>query len=112
MLREVTKFVLEACKKTHIPLSLNFYPSNYQKDRFCIFSISLNGRSVLNFTNHNFYDIPKSKRFSEFIPLIKIGLNENMGENGLREQLEIPRRQGIQIIRRGILLKKDILYAT
>lgn len=113
MLREVTKFVMEACRKTHIPLSLNFYPPNAQKDKFGIFSIHLNGRSVLNFTNYNFYDIPKAKRFQEFIPLIKVGLSHNLGENSMKEQIEIPRRQGIQIIRRGELLKPEILnYAT
>lgn len=112
MLKEVAAFVLEACKRSHIPLSLNFYPPNAQKDKFGIFSVHLNGRSVLNFTNHNFYDIPKAKRFKEFLPLIKIGLSQNLGESSLKEQIEIPRRQGIQIIRRGTLLKPELIYAT
>lgn len=112
MLKEVTAFVLEACRRTLIPLSLNFYPPNAQKDRFGIFSIHLNGRPVLNFTNYNFHDIPKSKRFQEFIPLIKVGLSHNLGENSLKDSVEIPRRQGIQIIRRGILLKPELSYAA
>lgn len=112
MLKEVAMFVLEACKRTHIPLSLNFYPPNAQKEKFGIFSIHLNGRSVLNVTNYNFFDIPKAKRYKEFLPLIKIGLSHNLGENSLNEQIEIPRRQGIQIIRRGILLKPELLYGT
>ena len=109
MLKEITRFVLEACQRTHIPLSLNFYPANAQKDKFSIFSIHLNGRSVLNFTNWNFNDIPKAKRFQEFIPLIKIGLSHNLGESSTKDAVEIPRRQGIQIIRRGILLKPELL---
>lgn len=110
MLKEIVKFVLEACKKTHIPLSLNFYPANAQKEKFSIFSIHLNGRSVLNFTNHNWMDLPKAKRFKEFIPLIKIGLSHNLGESTTKDMVEIPRRQGIQVIRKGVLLKPDILY--
>lgn len=109
MIKEVTAFVLEACNRTHIPLSLNFYPSSYQGGKFDIFSINLNGRPVINFTNKNFHDIPKSKRFQEFIPLIKIGLMHNLGENSMRETIEIPRRQGIQVIRRGALLKPELL---
>lgn len=110
MLREVTRFVLEACAKLHIPLSLNFYPSNYQENKFDIYSIHLNGRSVLNVTSKNFYDIPKSKRIMEFFPLIKVGLQQNLGESSLKDQIEIPRRMGIQIIRRGIALKQELAY--
>lgn len=109
MIREVAKFVLEACRRTHIPLSLNYYPSVYQSDKFDIFSINLNGKPIINFTNHNFYDIPKAKRFQEFIPLIKIGLSHNLGENSLKETMELPRRMGVQVIRRGILLKPELL---
>lgn len=110
MLREVVKFVLEACRRTHIPLSLNYYPEVYQKGKFDIFSIHLNGRSVLNVTNKNFFDIPKAKRIMEFIPLIKVGLMQNLGEASLREQIELPRRQGIQVIRRGVLLKPELMH--
>lgn len=104
MLREVTLFVLEACKRLHIPLSLNFYPSSYQQGKFDIYSIHFRGRSILNVTNRNFYDIPKAKRFHEFIPLIKIGMNHNLGEYTTRDQVEIPRRQGVNVIRDGRLL--------
>lgn len=109
MLKEVAAFVMEACKRTHIPLSLNFYPSVYQQDKFDIYSINLNGRPVINFTDKNFHDIPKSKRFQEFVPLIKVGLTHNLGEESLKETMEIPRRMGMQVIRRGILLKPELL---
>lgn len=104
MLREVTQFVLEACERLKIPLSLNYYPECYQEGKFDIFSIHLRGRSIINFTNKNFFDIPKSKRMSEFAPLIRVGLAHNLGERTIKDQVEIPRRQGINIIRNGQLI--------
>ena len=104
MLREVTRFVLDACERLHIPLSLNFYPSCYQNGKFDIYSIHFRGRSLINVTNKNFYDIPKAKRFHEFVPLLKVGMNENLGEYSTKDQIEIPRRPGINVIRDGKLL--------
>jgi len=104
MLREVTNFVLEACERLHLKLSLNFYSASYQKDKFNIFSIHLKGRSVLNLTDKNFFDIPKEKRMREFGPLIREGLAHNLGEASIRDQVELPRRQGMNIIRDGVLI--------
>lgn len=103
MLKDVISFVLEACERLHMPLSLNFYPSVYQEGKFDVYSINFRGRPVINFTNKDFYAIPKAMRMKELSPLIRVGMVHNLGENSLKVQMDIPRRQGISVIRNGVL---------
>jgi len=103
MRKEIVAFVYEACRKFKFPLSLAYFPSAYQEGRFDIYSISIHGKYVLNFTNKNFYDIPKAERMNHLVPLIRVGLAHNMGENSLKDQVEIPRRHGISLIRNGVV---------
>lgn len=95
------RFVLEACERFHVKLSLAFFPSSYQQGKFDIYSISIHGKYLLNMTNRNFYDIPKAERFNQLLPLMRVGLAHNLGENSLKDQVEIPRRHGITLIRNG-----------
>jgi len=82
-------------------MCLHFFPSAYQGDKYNLYSISINGKYLLNFTDKNFYDLPRARRMKEFVPLLKVGLGHNMGEDGLRDQIEIPRRQGKKLVSRG-----------
>ena len=104
MRRDIIQFILRMCEKTGFPLSLNYYPANHQGDRHDIYSVHLRGRSVVNFTSKNFYSIPLSEREKHFSPLIRIGMAHNLGEESLKDQIEIPRRQGINIIRDAKLI--------
>lgn len=101
MRREVIQFVLDACKKFKIKLSLAYFPSEYQQGKFDIYSITINGKYLLNLTNKNWYDIPKGERMNHIMPLIHSGLNHNLGEKSLKDQVEVPRRHGITLIRNG-----------
>lgn len=96
------RLVMMACKKFHIQLSLAFFPACYQEGKFDIYSISIHGKYLLNVTNKNFYEIPLAERLNQFIPLIRAGLNHNLGERTLKDQVEIPRRHGVTLIRNGV----------
>lgn len=102
MRRDIIRFVMDACRKYKIPLSLAYFPSEYQEGKFDIYSISIHGKYLLNFTNRNFADIPRGDRMKHFLPLINVGLNHNLGERSLKDQVEIPRRHGITLIRNGV----------
>lgn len=96
------RFVLLACKKFRLKLSLAFFPANHQQGKFDIYSISIHGKYLLNITNKNFYDIPLAERMNHIVPLIRVGLAHNLGERTLKDQVEIPRRHGITLIRNGV----------
>lgn len=72
MKAEVVKFVLEVCKR----FGLN---ANYLQEDDLYF-IHKNGRAIQAFTTWQFYSIPKRCRMDEFLPLLKVGLNNNLGE--------------------------------
>lgn len=96
------RLVMEACKRLNVKLSLAFFPSAYQEGRFDIYSISIHGKYLLNITNKNFYDIPFAERLNHIAPLMRVGLSHNLGENSLKDQVEIPRRHGQTLIRNGV----------
>lgn len=104
MRRDVVKLVLDAIKRFRIPLTLTYFPSAYQEDKFDLYSISIYGKYVVNFTSRNFYDLPRSERMRHFLPLIRVGLAHNIGESSLKDVVEIPRRHGITLIRNGNLI--------
>lgn len=103
MIRDISQFVVDVSKRFHIPLCLHYFPAVYQGGRFNIFSISINGKYLLNFTNKNFYDIPKAERMNQILPLLKVGLSHNLGEESAKDQMTIPRRQGKLLVSRGKL---------
>jgi hypothetical protein len=102
MMRDVVRLVMTACKRFHLPLSLAYFPSAYQQGKFDIYSISIYGKYLLNVTSRNFYDIPLAERLNHFAPLIRAGLAHNIAQRSLKDQVEIPRRHGITLIRNGV----------
>lgn len=101
MMREVVKLILEISQRFRVPLCLHYFPSVYQKDKFDIYSVSINGKYLINFSSKNFADIPRNQRIKQILGIIKVGLTHNMGEKSLVDQVEIPRRQGKKLISRG-----------
>lgn len=72
MKQEVVDYVVRVCKR----LGLN---ANYLADDDLYF-IHKNGRAIQGFTTWQFYSIPKRAREQEFLPLLKIGLANNLAE--------------------------------
>lgn len=99
---DIINFILNVCEKYGWPLSLNYYPPNGPQEHD-IYSCHLKGRAILNFTSRNFYDLAKSERERHFTPLIRVGMNENLAEESMKDQVHVPRNQGIRVIRDGVL---------
>lgn len=72
MKAEVVKELKLACQK----LRLN---CNYLVDTD-IYFIHKNGRAITGFTAWQFYGSPKRLRMDELLPLLKVGLANNLGE--------------------------------
>ena len=72
-------------------LSAIYYPDS---DAYCI---DRKGRAVQNFNTKSFYEIPKLGRERMLNPLIKVGLNQNLGEKN-RDQFIVDRKHGIRIV--------------
>lgn len=101
MRKEIVDYMMRVCTKYNLPLSMHYYPpSGLQKHD--IYAVTLKGKAVVNFTSVNFYDISKSFRDKHFLPLIKIGMNHNLGEQSMKDQVHNPRAQGIYLIRDGV----------
>jgi len=62
-----------------------------------VYSIRFRGRAVQNFTSTIFYQIPKRQRFNEIRNIIKLGLENNVGERHLTNQLFLNRAQGKKV---------------
>lgn len=73
-------------------LSAIYYPEND------VYALDRKGRAVQNFTSKTFYDIPKLARERMLNPLIKVGMNQNLGEK-IKEQILVPRKHGIAIVK-------------
>ena len=73
MYRDIEAFVLEVCKR--FKLNANYIPDGD------IWMIHKQGRAVQNFTSNQFYQIPKRARLSQFEPLFRLGLNQNLISN-------------------------------
>lgn len=88
MKQDIVRFLL----KMHTRYGLNaFYVPDV--DVYCVHR---RGRAVQNFSTSQFYDLPKWVRARMFNPLVKVGMNQNMGES-YRDQLLINDKQGIYI---------------
>jgi hypothetical protein len=77
--------ILKFLKKAHQSLGIeaHYYPDTD------VYVVSKNGKGVQNFTTRTFYMQPKGFRFYEWRALIKLGLNQNMGERSVREQINV-----------------------
>jgi len=62
-----------------------------------IYSIRLKGRAVQNFKPEQFYTIPKRQRMNTIRNIIKIGLEHNIGEKTLQNQIFLDRNIGRKI---------------
>ena len=85
----VVKFVKKACVK--YGMEAYFIPSTG------VYTLTRKGRAIQNFTYQQFCQIPLARRMWEYNALIKCGLNKNLGEGGIKNQVFIPRMQGIKI---------------
>lgn len=81
---EIRDFVVKACKKYR--LKANYLPDGD------IWMIHKDGRAVQNFTSDHFYQIPKRARMSQFEPLVRLGMNQNLQSNP--DQLFLNRKLG------------------
>lgn len=89
MKQEIVSFVKEACVK--YKLNANYIPDGD------IWVIHKQGRAVQNFTTDQFYQIPKRARMSQFEPLVRIGLANNLGA-AHKNQVFINRKFGRKIL--------------
>lgn len=71
---EIVNFIKKACQK-YKSLGLQAYYT--PKRNLYVFHIR--GMAVQNFSEDNFYEIPKDERMRMLQPLIKIGLTNNLG---------------------------------
>jgi len=65
------------------------------------YSFTKRGMGVQNFTLGQFYGVPKRERENMLLALVKSGLNHNIGEAKMRNQLSIPWKLGKLIARFG-----------
>jgi len=87
--RTVVKFI-RACHEKYGTDALYFADDD-------IYSIRFRGRAVQNFTSTIFYQLPKRHRFNMIRDIIKLGLNHNVGERHLTNQLFLAQGQGKKI---------------
>jgi hypothetical protein len=55
------------------------------------------GKAVNGFTTQAFFQIPPSLRFKEVEGILKLGLNHNLGERAMRDNVYQKRKLGIPI---------------
>lgn len=68
----IDKFLRKACKRYKLSAS---YVA--QKDMYMIHK---DGKVVYAFYGYNFTALPMRQRFFEILPMMKVGLNNNLGE--------------------------------
>lgn len=61
-----------------------------------VYVLTKKGRAVQNFNTTQFFSIPPKIRMKEYMPLIKAGLNHNLGE-AMKDQIFLPRKYGVKI---------------
>lgn len=59
-----------------------------------VYSLRKKGRGVQNFNSINFYQLPQRWRKELIGRLLKVGLNHNLGEKTVKNQLFLARNQG------------------
>lgn len=76
MKSEIRTFIKHMCDK--YGFEAIYFPA---KD---LYSIRYKGRGIQNFNSKNFYTLPKRHRENMLRPLMKVGLNLNVGEKRLQ----------------------------
>lgn len=90
MRTEIVNFLKDVC--TELGLSANY---SIQKD---MYTVHKRGFAVQNFTQKQFYQIPKPVRRRDLRALLKRGLVHNIGENSTKENLRVKTQLGLRII--------------
>jgi len=80
----VRQDILDFLKLAHKRLGVEAY---YIPDGD-IYVVTKCQKAVQNFTSDKFYQIPKWHRLNEWYGMIKLGLNQNMGEKTLHDQIQ------------------------
>ena len=82
---DIRNWLIKICKKYGLS-------SFYLPDRD-VYMVHFAGRALQGFNSQVFYQIPKDAREKMFIPLMKLGLNNNIDEKN-RDNLHTKRRLG------------------
>lgn len=72
-------------------LSALYYPEND------VYALDRKGRAIQTFNSKTFFEIPKLGRERMLNPLIRLGLNHNLGES-IKDQVFTDRKSGIKIV--------------
>lgn len=67
---DVVNFIRQACKKLHLQA--------YFQPKHRVYVIHLDGRGIQNFTERQFYEVPKAERMRMLFALLRVGLNANL----------------------------------
>lgn len=86
---EIVNFIRKAIKRYGI--------SAYYTPKYNMYVLHLDGRAIQNFSENNFYEIPKMERMKMLEPLIKVGLNSNLS-NKNHNQIIGPYKTGHKIV--------------
>lgn len=85
-----------AIKKFIKKMNLKYGLETYYLPADDVYCMTKKGRAVHNFDTQRFFTIPKRERENMFRPLIKVGLNHNLGEKH-RDQIYHLRKIGQKI---------------
>ena len=84
----IVQFVKQACEK--YGMTAYYIPDG---DTYVLLK---KGKAVQNFNTEQYFSIPEKIRMRDYRPLIA-GLNHNLGEGNVKNQLVMPRKLGIKI---------------
>lgn len=90
MKAEIVRYLKGVCKK--YGFGAYYYPD---KD---VYVVHYKGRAIQNFNSQQFRDVPPKVRNQMWLPLLKLGLNNNLAEH-VKNQVFINRKRGITIVR-------------
>lgn len=91
MRADIVNFIRTADKK-YGPLEAYYIPEGD------IYFVTKNGKAVQNFTSKLFYQQPKYFRLREWGGMIRLGMNHNMGEKTVINQIHQERAMGKKIL--------------
>lgn len=91
MRADILSFIRLAHKKIG-PLEAAYIPADD------LYIITKNGKSVQNFTSKLFYQVPRYFRLNEWRAMIRVGMNHNMGEKNVVDQLSQVKNVGKKIL--------------
>jgi len=89
MRRDIVFWIKEMKKK--FGLEAVYIPDND------VYSLRFKGKSVHNFNSKNYYLLPKRYRENHVRALLKVGLNHNIGQNIVKQQIILNRCLGKRI---------------